>query len=427
MGGDFLPNFDETAWGPFREAGAPDARAARRAAWERYASLPAPDPAAEAWRRTDPALLDFAAVRPAAPLPWLDGPPAPHSLDDSMDVVLAFEPDGLRLLDRSGAVRDGRVSFAPLEAPSPETEDADKIESAAGAFWNAGIAIRVARGAGLDGGLLVRGRPGRAGAIRIPRIELSAGAGSRFVFAHVWEKGAAGAMLLGALRLQAEEGARVRGLFFQNTGPGVRVHFTERLTAAREAAVEWTSLQLGGAAARLALVGAAAGPGAELRLRGLCLADGSRQIEQVTRQDHPARDTTSHLLFKSVVRDEARSVFRGVIRAHPGAVRIDAFQKNDHLVLDPGARAESLPGLRIDADDLKCTHGATVGHPDPDALFYLRSRGLPLAEARGLLVEGFAGEMLADLPLPGLERPARRRLGFGDSLTRVKARAAPAR
>jgi Fe-S cluster assembly protein SufD len=427
MSGDFLPNFDEAAWALFRDAGPATARAARRTAWDRYAAQTTPNPRAEAWVRSDPALLDFASLRPAPPAPWLDGPPARHALDAAFDVVIAWEPDGLRLLDRSGVVRDGRVSVGPLESPEPEAEDADKLEAAAGAFWNAGISLRVARGAELPHGLLVRGRPGNAGSTRIPRIEISAGAGSRFVFAHVWEKGAASSMLIGSLRLRAEEGARVRGVFFQDAGPKVRVHFTERLTAARDAAVEWTSLQRGGAAARLNLIGSAAGPGAELRLRGLCLADGRRQIEQVTRQDHPARDATSHLLFKSVVRDEARSVFRGVIRAHPGAVRIDAFQKNDHLVLDPSARAESLPGLLIDADDLKCTHGATVGHPDPDALFYLRSRGLPLAEARALLVEGFSGEILAGLPSPALGRAAGLRFGFRDSLMRVKARPAKAR
>lgn len=426
MDGDFLPNFDGAAWAFFRNSGAPDARTARRAAWDRYAALPAPNPRAEAWIRSDPALLDFSSVRPADPGSWLDGTPAPHAFDSAFDVVIACEPDGLRILDRSGAVRDGRVSAGPLENPEPEAEDADKVEALAGAFWNAGIAIRIARGAELPNGVLVRGRPGEAGAIRIPRIEIIAGPGSRFVFAHAWEKGSAGSMLIGSLRLRAEENARVRGMFLQDTGRKVRIHFTERLTAARDAAVEWTSLQLGGASARLTLAGSAGGPGAELRLRGLCLADGRRQIEQVTRQDHPARDASSHLLFKSVVRDEARSVFRGVIRARPGAVRINAFQKNDNLVLDPGARAESLPGLLIDADDLKCTHGATVGHPDPDALFYLRSRGLPLAEARALLVEGFSGEILAALPSPALGRAAGRRFGFRGSLTRIKARPAKA-
>jgi Fe-S cluster assembly protein SufD len=421
-----LPGLDAALAARFREAdGSEASRDARRAAWTRFASLPVPTARDEAWNRTDPALLDFDSVRPVDPLAWSAGPIALHPLDASFAVVLSLGEDGLRVNDRAGAIRDGLVQITPLVTPTPVGEEADSLACALGAFWNAGLSIRVPAGSDVDGGVLVRGRVDRSGTLWLPRIEIEVGANSRLLFAHAWESGSASSsMLLGSVRVAAQEGARVRGVFLQRTGRRTRVHFSEHLFAARDASIDWSSLQMGAAAARLTLDAGALGPGADLRLRGLCLADGHRQIEQVTRQDHQAKDTTSHLLFKSIVRDAARSVFRGVIRARPGAVRIDAFQKNDHLLLDPGARAESLPGLRIDSDDLKCTHGATMGHPDPAALFYLRSRGLTLPEARALLVEGFAGEILSCLPATALGAPIRRRLGFRGSLIRVKAQTA---
>jgi Fe-S cluster assembly protein SufD len=103
-------------------------------------------------------------------------------------------------------------------------------------------------------------------------------------------------------------------------------------------------------------------------------------------------------LYKGAVKDQGHSIYQGVINAKPGAIRVDAYQMNNNLILNEEARADSLPGLEIDADDLKCSHGATMGTLDPDQLFYLRARGLSDLEARRLLVAGFFEEVIAKIP-----------------------------
>lgn len=407
------PGLDEARWaraGTDRESGA--LRAARRTAWIRYASLPLPTAQDEEGRRTDPSRFAFDTVCPVEPRPWVATPVREHPLDSAFDVVLSIEEDGLHLDDRTGVVRAGLVKVGPLDDPAPVGEDADKLDCAHHAFWNAGLSIRVAARAALAGGVLVRGRADRTGALWIPRIAIEAEADSRLLFAQLWESDdAAASMVLGSTKVTASDGALVRGVLLQAMGRRNRFLFSETITAERGASVDWSTLQWGASAARIRLSAAAIGSGASLQLRGLCLADGHQHIDQKTLQDHRAPDTSSNLLFKCIVRNTARSVFQGVIRAHPGAVRIDAFQKNSNLVMDSGARADSLPGLRIDTDDLKCTHGATLGNPDPDVLFYLRSRGLSLPDARALLVEGFAEDVLAALPAPALCEIARRLTG----------------
>ncbi|MDZ4198297.1 MAG: SufD family Fe-S cluster assembly protein, partial [Kiritimatiellia bacterium] len=279
------------------------------------------------------------------------------------------------------------------------------------AFWNAGVRIIASPGCRLERGILIRGRADMQGSLWIARVGIEAGAGSRLGIAQVWESGAAvDSMVLAATRVRAEADAIVRGVSLQALGPLGRAVWTESLSVAERAEADWISLPLGGGFALNRIAAVAEGPGSNLRLRGLCTSSGDRHVDQKTLQDHRAPDTTSHLLFKSIVRDRARSVFRGVIRARPGALRIDAYQKNNNLVLDDGARADSLPGLLIDADDLKCTHGSTIGSLDTEALFYLRSRGLTEAAARALLIEGFTEDILGPIPWPTLREQARARI-----------------
>jgi Fe-S cluster assembly protein SufD len=100
------------------------------------------------------------------------------------------------------------------------------------------------------------------------------------------------------------------------------------------------------------------------------------------------------LLYKGAVQDRSHAIYQGLINARRGAVRVDAFQMNRNLVLNQGARADSLPGLEIDADDLKCSHGSATGNLDPEQLFYLRARGIAESEARRLLVAAFFEEVI---------------------------------
>jgi Fe-S cluster assembly protein SufD len=119
-----------------------------------------------------------------------------------------------------------------------------------------------------------------------------------------------------------------------------------------------------------------------------------------------APNARSDLLYKGALADRSRAVFRGIIRVHPGAQRTDAYQTNRNLLLSKEARADSLPNLEIQADDVKCSHAATVGQLEEDALFYLMARGLPREQAERLVVLGFLGEVLGRLPMGGVVEKA---------------------
>src|SRR5690606_14415087 len=144
------------------------------------------------------------------------------------------------------------------------------------------------------------------------------------------------------------------------------------------------------------------GPGAESNMLGLYFGDGDQHFDHNTSQDHVAPAARSDLLYKGALDGASRSVFRGVIRVFKGAQQTDAYQTNRNLLLSDRARADSLPNLEINADDVKCSHGATVGQLDEDTLFYLMSRGLSRGQAERLVVTGFLGEVMQRMPLGGV-------------------------
>jgi Fe-S cluster assembly protein SufD len=169
--------------------------------------------------------------------------------------------------------------------------------------------------------------------------------------------------------------------------------------AGRSASCTSHSISLGGALVRNDVVAVLAGEGGECALNGLYLADGQRLIDNHTTIDHAMPHCGSREIYKGILADRARGVFNGKIIVRPDAQKTDAKQTNRALLLSEDAQVNSKPELEIFANDVKCTHGAAVGQLDQDAVFYLRSRGLDLAEARHLLIHAFAGDVLNRMPL----------------------------
>jgi Fe-S cluster assembly protein SufD len=169
--------------------------------------------------------------------------------------------------------------------------------------------------------------------------------------------------------------------------------------AARSASCTSHSISLGGALVRNDVLAILAGEGGECTLNGLYLADGQRLIDNHTTIDHAMPHCGSREIYKGILADRARGVFNGKIIVRPDAQKTDAKQTNRALLLSEDAQVNSKPELEIFANDVKCTHGAAVGQLDQDAVFYLRSRGLDLAEARHLLIHAFAGDVLNRMPL----------------------------
>jgi Fe-S cluster assembly protein SufD len=193
----------------------------------------------------------------------------------------------------------------------------------------------------------------------------------------------------------------------QQFGRGVRHLSMQRTVAKRDANLDTLVVNLGASVARVDLGASLEGPGARSDLLGLYFARDDQHFDHETRQDHKVPHASSDLLYKGALDGKSRAIFRGLIKVWPGAQRTDAYQTNRNLILSRQAEATSLPNLEIEADDVRCSHAATVGHLDKEELFYIMSRGIPRREAERLVVFGFYGDVLERLPLPGVVRELR--------------------
>ena len=184
-----------------------------------------------------------------------------------------------------------------------------------------------------------------------------------------------------------------REVFFQTA---------QRTFAHAQSELNTLNVSLGASVSRVDLNTSLLGSGASSEMLGLYFGDENQHFDHNTSQDHVAPGTKSDLLYKGAMDDQSRAAFRGVIRVHHAAQGTDAYQTNRNLLLSEEACANSLPNLEIEADDVRCSHGATVGQLDSETLFYLLSRGLNRQQAERLVVLGFLGDVLTRLPLGGV-------------------------
>jgi Fe-S cluster assembly protein SufD len=213
--------------------------------------------------------------------------------------------------------------------------------------------------------------------------------------------------------LKVGQNARLDFVLANDLPQGVHNFNFLEIRAEAGARVNLTLLNLGAAYTRQEITAIAEGEGAEINLRSLTWACGTTEVDQRSLQLHMAPGARSNLLFKNILDDHARSIFGGMIRVEGSAQQTDAYQKNSNLILSATATAHTLPGLEIGANDVKCSHGATVGKLNPEELFYIQSRGIPEADAKRLLVAGWADEILQGLP-ENVKNMAQSRLGLGD-------------
>lgn len=167
------------------------------------------------------------------------------------------------------------------------------------------------------------------------------------------------------------------------------VFASQRAEVEKEASLDWVSLGFGGSGGKVRMDTRLAGQGSNAKVTGAYAGTGKQHLDFDTTQVHGAPSTTSDLAFRGVLAETATSVWRGMIRVEPGAQQTDAFQESRNLLLSREAHSDAIPGLEIEADDVRCTHAAAVAQLDPEQLFYLRSRGLPEDKARQIVIEGF--------------------------------------
>ncbi len=176
----------------------------------------------------------------------------------------------------------------------------------------------------------------------------------------------------------------------------------ERAKVERDASIDWIFGAIGSRLTKNFSDIDLIGRGSTGRMSGFYFTDGEQHLDHDTQQNHFAPDTTSDLLFKGALREKSRSVWQGMIYVAPGAQKSDGYQANRNLILDASSRADSIPGLEILADDVRCTHGATVGKIDPEQVFYLETRGIPKKDAEKLVIEGFFDPIMQRIPYEGV-------------------------
>ena len=390
----------------------------RQDAWRTYESIPMPTRSLEEWRYTDVSQFKLESVRIAenntardisdAARAMLDrGEEAGHVLVIDNDIVEIKLDDALRA---KGVILTNLHTAATQHADLVQQHLAtnalpatyNKFAALNAALWQAGVFIFVPRGVRIDAPIRVARYITEGGIAVFPRTLIVADEGSHVGF--VEEFGSPNftvpSLSCGGVEVIAANNANVQYVALQQWGDNVRHIATQRTIAGRDANLDSLVVNLGASVARVDMAASLEGPGARSDMLGLYFAQGHQHFDHNTRQDHTVPHATSDLLYKGALYDKTRAVFRGIIKVFPKAQRTDAYQTNRNLILSDKAEATSLPNLEIEADDVRCSHAATVGHLDKEELFYIMTRGVSRREAERLVVFGFFGEVLDRLPMP---------------------------
>ena len=347
--------------------------------------LTLPGPKDKGWEFTDLSTLDLDVYSPT------DG--RIEGLADGTDsaegppVVMPLRDAAARLGD---VVAERFGSVVPAEDPFVARNEAD---------WRSGVLVYVPRGARLSEPVrlsVVQEDEGTALHWRT-LIVLEQGAE-----AEIWERYGSDdgteALFNGVVELIVGEGANLRYVCEQELATQSWIFATQRAELANDASLEWISLGFGSARGKVRMETKLAGRGSSAKVTGAYAGGGRQHLDFDTTQEHAAEHTTSDLAFRGVLGERATAVWRGMIRVDPGAQQTDAFQESRNLLLSQSAHADAIPGLEIEADDVRCTHAAAVAQVDPDQLFYLRSHGVSEEEAKRLVIEGFLAELVERMP-----------------------------
>lgn len=413
----FLKGRDEPEW----------LRKRRRQAFELFRSLPWPTLRDEEWRRTDirafkldqfgppsgtPSADDAAAIAPVH-----EGLSANYATGiEQINAAVTRRADASKLggavfLDLATAVRDHPELIERYLLTDAVRADVDALSALHAAFWTGGTVLYVPKGARVEAPLF--SLVGLAGAGRVDfdhtLVILEEGAEATLV-RETTSRGRGGAPGLhcGAVELFVGGGARLRFVNVQNWDDATWHFSRERALVGRDAALQWT---VGGLGSRLAKVNqevALTGQGASAQVNGVMFTTGKQHLAYFTRQDHAAPNTRSDLLYKGGLKDQSRIVWKGMIRVEKDAQKTDAYQKDDNLILSDSARADSIPGLEIEANDVRCTHGATAGQVDEEMIFYAQARGVDRETAIRLIVEGFFANVYDRITLGPVRETLRR-------------------
>ncbi len=196
-------------------------------------------------------------------------------------------------------------------------------------------------------------------------------------------------MHIGATELIQRPGSHLRYVNLQEWGHKTYHFAHQKAQVGRDATLQWTIAAMGSMLAKVNQSVDLIGPGADCQVNGVMFTEGRQHLAYHTLQHHRAPNCHSDFLYKAAQQDKSRTVWRGMIKVDKDAQKTDGYQRNDNLILSHSARADSIPGLEIEADDVRCTHGSTTAQVDEEQIFYARCRGFTRKEATRMIVIGF--------------------------------------
>jgi Fe-S cluster assembly protein SufD len=390
-------------------------------AWQEFQSIPAPTRKDQLWRFSSVDLLDLSPFQLSAPL----------SDDDRTNVLkysrgldqvaarMIFAND--QLIERSVLSEDLKkrgVIFQPLERAmvehrelfqkhfmsQPSVLGSAKFAALHKAFVSSGTFLFVPRGVEIELPIEIFHWLRHDNVSIFPHLLLVADELAKVTVVEHFRscnRNAPG-FACGVNDLIAGPGAKVTYVCAQRWGEKVRALQMNTTTADHDASAMSLNLHLGGKYSRFESLSRLVGEGARSDLLAVAVATGDQEFDARTLQDHVSPHTASDLLYKNSLDDKSRCTFGGLIRVEPHAHFTDAYQKVRNLLLSDDSEANSMPGLEILADNVRCTHGATSGQIDEDELFYLRTRGIPIKVAQRLVVTGFLNEVIQRLDQPAI-------------------------
>jgi Fe-S cluster assembly protein SufD len=277
----------------------------------------------------------------------------------------------------------------------------DKFAAHNAAAWQHGLLVEIPAGLELERPLFVRVTNAVEQGALFWRLLVVAGEGSRFSLIEEYASASPelSGYFNGVAELFVEQAAKLEYVSLQNLSRETWHFASHHARVERDAELDWVSGGFGSKKGKVRIQNDLAGPGATSRVTGAYFADGQQHLDYDTFQEHIAPDTESDFAFKGALRDEATAVWRGMIRVEEDAQKTNAYQECRNLMLSPTTHAVPIPGLEILANDVRCTHGATVGRVDREQLFYLMARGLPRPDAERLIVRGFFQDVLDRIEL----------------------------
>jgi Fe-S cluster assembly protein SufD len=401
----FLANRQEPAW----------LVAQRRDAWATFQDLPLPDRKLEEWMRTDIRgfhLDHFGLPNGARRETGNAGPGLlTVGVDLSGQTTAIDSRAGESCLDPALAAQG--VLFGSLDELVRTHGDVlrpylfkavdyrvDKFAALHAACWSGGMLLYVPKGVTIDLPLHALSTLSPGGVDLGHALVILEEDAQATVLAETGSLDAAAAGLhCGAIELCMGPRSKLRYLNLQNWGAGVWHFAHQRALVGQDAELQWTIGALGSRLAKVNQHVALVGPGAKTEVNGVMFTEGKQHLSYHTLQHHQAPHCTSDLLYKGALQDNSRLVWRGMIKVDHDAQQTNGYQRDDNLLLSEGARADSIPGLEIEADDVKCSHGATAGRVDDELIFYACCRGLTRREATRMIVTGFFQQVFDRIPI----------------------------